>query len=148
MGDSIEEHGFFPDLQMTTDNLYSRLTDIVSKSETPQEEAEAALLSYAGYLSQMAVLPANCYKLDAAVLDIVAKCSCEDKDDAEADDEEDETVEKSDKEHTGHQKTNPAQEAVKEETEADKKKRAKNHPPAEMAPKDEDDNSRSRHRRK
>lgn len=120
IGELVEEHGFFPDLQMATDGLHDRLKDIVSKSDTPQADAEAVLTSYAEYLTQLAVLPTNCFKLDEAIKEIVAKCSCEDADTKEKDG----TV------------------AEKAETEEEKKKRVKSHPPAEMAPEDEEDDQK------
>ena len=150
VGDLIEEHGFFPDLHMATEQMHQRMQDIVAKSDTPQADAEATLTSYAEYLNQMVVLPTACFKLDEAIGDIIKKCSCEDEDTVEDEDDDKDEVEKDDKdtvkkssdEHTGHQKTNPAKEAVKEETAADKKKRVKSHAPAEMAPKDEDDDQK------
>jgi hypothetical protein len=122
MGELIEEHGFFPDLKMATAALYDEMA-LVAKSETPQADAKAALESYASYLEQMLVLPVNCYKLDEAVLDIVAKCSCEGKD------KKDEVVKEEEAES-------------KAETEAEKKKRIADHPPAEMAVADEDDDQK------
>jgi hypothetical protein len=127
VGEMIEEHGFFPDLNMAAEALRDQ-TLIVAKSDTPQADATAMLGSYAAYLDQMAVLPTACYKLDEVITEIIQKCSCEDK-----------------KEETekGELRTgNPAAEAIKEETEYDKKKRAKGHPPAEMAPKDEEDDQK------
>lgn len=116
VGEMIEEHGFFPDLQMATMALYDEMA-LVAKSETPQADAKAVLESYATYLEQMLVLPANCYKLDEAVVDIVTKCSCEEKGDKK-------------------------DEVVKEETEEERKKRIADHPPAEMAVSDEDDDQK------
>lgn len=76
VGEMVEEHGFFPDLKLASALLHDRLTDIVTKSETPQAEVEAALVSYADYVSQMAMLPANCFALDGAITAIIQKCSC------------------------------------------------------------------------
>jgi hypothetical protein len=117
IGELVEEHGFFPDLKLATSTLYDRMADIVSKSEEPQEEAQAVLTSYAEYLSQMAILPANCFKLDVAIADIVKKCSCETKDEKK-------------------------EEVVVKESPEEQKKRIKDHPPSEMAPCDEEDDQK------
>ena len=107
---------------MASAALYDQLVE-VSKSETPQEDASAALSSYASYLDQMIILPSACYKLDEVINEIIQKCSCE--------------VEKGEL-----KEGNPAAEAIKEETKADAKKRVKDHPPAEMAPPDEEDDQK------
>jgi hypothetical protein len=115
VGKMVEEHGFFPDLKLATAALHEEMA-VVAKSDSPQEDAQTALENYGAYLEQMFVLPSNIYALDEAVVDIVQKCSCEEKKDGVKD------------------------EVVKEETEEEKakKKRVKAHPPAEMAPADED----------
>ena len=122
VGEMVEEQAFFPDPQMAAEALQQRITEAVTKSETPQEALEADLTSYAEYLNQLAILPAACFKLDAAIGEIVKKCSCEEppKKDAAAE------VEKGEK----------------DETEEEKKKRVKNHPPSEMAPPDEEDDQK------
>ena len=119
IGEMVDEVGFFPDLQMATDELHGHLKETVAKSDTPQAEMEAALTSYAEYMTQLAVLPTNCFKLDEDIRAIVAKCSCETPV-AEGD------------------KKDEKDEAVKGETEEEKKKRLKSHSPAEMEPKDEE----------
>ena len=130
VGEMVDEHGFVPDLETASTGLYERLQDIITKSDTPQADAEAMLVGYAEYLNQMAVLPTACFKMDEAVVEVVKKCSCEE-------------VEKSgDKEHTGHQKTNPATDAINDAAVDSKKKRVANHPPGEMAPKDEEDDQK------
>lgn len=123
VGELVEKQGFFPDLQMAGDILQQQITEIVAKSETPQEDLEAGLTSYAEYLSQMAILPSACYKLDESIVEIVKKCACT---------EEEKPGEK------------PAEGAKKEEkeTEEEKKKRVAKHPPSEMAPPDEEDDQK------
>jgi hypothetical protein len=128
MGEMIEQQSFFPDLKLATEALYEQVA-LVSKSDTPQEDASAVLGSYAAYLDQMVILPSACFKLDEVINEIVRKCSCEETEKGEV--KPGETPAK-----------NPAAEAIKEESEADKKKRAANHPPAEMAPKDEEDDQK------
>jgi len=119
VGEMVEEHGFFPDLKLATAVLHDQMA-LVAKSDTPQEDAQAALEHYGSYLQQMFVLPSNAYALDEAIVDIIKKCSCEEK------------------------KPEAKDEVVKEETEEEKakKKRVKSHPPAEMAPPDEDDDQK------
>jgi len=119
VGEMVEEHGFFPDLKLATSVLHDQMA-LVAKSDTPQEDAQAALEHYGSYLQQMFVLPSNAYALDEAIVDIIKKCSCEEK------------------------KPEAKDEVVKEETEEEKakKKRVKSHPPAEMAPPDEDDDQK------
>jgi len=143
IGEMVEEHGFLPDLQTATTLLHNRLQHTVTKSETPQAEAEAALVSYAEYLNQLAVLPTNCFKLDEAIKEIVAKCDCDDEKKDDEDDEE--PVAKAD---SPYKETKLHSDKVKNgatksgETEAEKTKRLKNHPPAEMAPVDEEDDQK------
>lgn len=127
MGDLVKEHGFFPDLKLATAGLHEQMV-MVSKSDTPREDAKATLESYASYLDQILVLPAACFKLDEAINDIVKKCSCEEK-----------TVEKTD-EKTDEKKTEVVKESPEEE--AVRKKRIKDHPPSEMAPVDEEDDQK------
>jgi hypothetical protein len=114
VGEMVEEHGFFPDLKLATAALHDQMA-LVAKSDTPQEDAQTALENYGSYLQQMFVLPSNAYALDEAIVDIIQKCSCEEKDE---------------------KKTEVQKES--EEEEAARKKRVKSHPPAEMAPADED----------
>jgi len=128
VGDLVEEHGFFPDLAMANAAMEDRLQEVVTKSEAPQQDAQAVLTSYAQYVSQMAVLPTAVFKLDEAIRDIVQKCACQ------------EPAEKTDD-------ASPTKKIVEKaagttETDAEKAKRVKNHPPAEMAPPDEDDDQK------
>jgi hypothetical protein len=139
----VEKNGFFPDLELVTDELQAQVADIVSKSEAPIQDAEAALTSYAEYLTQIAVLPANCFKLNDAVVEVVKKCSCEDK----KDDEEKTEAEKADgkspyNETTLHSNKVKNGTTKAGETEAERKKRIASHPPSEMAPVDEEDDQK------
>lgn len=133
MGEFIKENGFFPDLKSATAALQGQMMEVVAKSETPQDEAAEVLTSYAEYLNQMMILPANAFKLEAVIAEIVEKCSCEDEKAAAAEDEEDEDDEEDDEKESA---------SKEEESEEDKKKRAKKHPPSEMAPKDEEDDQK------
>jgi hypothetical protein len=130
MGEFIKENGFFPDLKTATAALQDQMAEVVAKSETPQDDALAVLTSYAEYLNEMVILPANAFKLEEAIAEIAKKCSCEDEKAAEKDDEEDEDDDEKE----------PA--SKEEETDEAKKKRLKNHPPSEMAPKDEEDDQK------
>ena len=116
-GDLIEEHGFFPDLTIATEALHDQLRTVVTKSDTPQKDAEDVLVSFAQYLTQMAVLPTAVFKLDETIGEIVKKCGCGGD-------------------------TTVVKEEIEEETEEEKKKkkRVKDHAAsgAEMAPEDED----------
>jgi hypothetical protein len=116
LGDMVEEHGFFPDLKTATAALFDRVAE-VSKSDTPQADAQAVLTSYAEYLNQMLVLPTAAYALDEAIAEIVKKCACVDEKDEK-------------------------KEAVTKESEEERKKRIKDHPPSEMAPVDEEDDQK------
>jgi hypothetical protein len=118
VGALVEENGFFPDLKLATAALHEQMA-LVAKSDSPQEDAQAALEHYGSYLQQMFVLPSNAYALDEAIGEVIKKCSCEEKTEVM-----DET------------KTEVTKES--EEDEAARKKRQKSHPPAEMAPADED----------
>lgn len=120
VGDWIEEHGFFPDVALGTSELHGRLQDIVSKSEQPQDDMQALLTSYAQYLSQVTMLPTAVFKLDDAIVDVVKKCAC-----------------------GGDEKTEVVKESPEGETEEERKKRIKDHPPAEMAVADEDDDQKA-----
>ncbi len=115
IGEMVKKNGFFPDLRMATSALYDQMVE-VAKSETPQQGAEAALMSYGTYLNQMLVLPANSFKLEAAIADIVKKCACA----------EEKTV-------------------TKEETDEEKEKNKlppAEQSGSELAPKDEDDDQK------
>lgn len=112
VGDFVEEQGFFPDLKMATTALYDQMVE-VSKSDTPQEDAQATLTSYGQYLDQVLILPTACFKLDEMINEIVRKCECE----------------------TTVVKESP-------EDEAARKKRIADHPPSEMAPVDEEDDQK------
>lgn len=133
MGDWIEKQGFFPDVAMGSSELHARLQDIVTKSDSPQADAEAILTSYAQYLNQVIMLPTAVFKLDDTIVDIVKKCSC-------GGDEQTDEAKKED-EKTEGKKTEGKTEAVKESPE-ERKKRIKDHPPAEMACADEDDDQK------
>jgi len=138
MGDQIEEHGFFPDLKLATQNLYDEMLK-VAKSDTPQDHAQAALTSYAQYMEQMITLPVEAFQLDEAIAEIVKKCSCEDKKEDEEPVKEDvktEDVVKADK------KSPKLPPKLAGESEAERKKRLKSHPPSEMAPADEEDDQK------
>jgi hypothetical protein len=129
VGEMVKEHGFFPDLKTATAAMYEQVV-AVSKAEDPQEEAKAALTSYGEYLSQMVVLPVNCYKLDDAITELVTKGK---KKPAEGSAEE---------EATESAEEEKVEDAKKNETEEERKKRIADHPPAEMAPADEDDDQK------
>lgn len=139
VGDMVEQHGFFPDMPLATAELQDQLQEVALKSEQPQVDAEAVLTSYAQYVSQMTTLPTACFKLEEAVAEIVAKCSCEDEKAVE----EVEEVEKAGEKPGETGAKNPASEAIKNQSEYDNKKRGKTtHSPAEMAPKDEEDDQK------
>lgn len=78
MSEVIDNYGFFPDLQMATAALYDQL-EAVTKSDTPQDDAEAVLTGFAEYLNQIIVLPAACFKLDAAITELVQKNETEEE---------------------------------------------------------------------
>lgn len=145
VGEMVKEQGFFPDLKSATAALHDQLQDIVAKSETPQPDAEAALISYASYLNQMAILPTNCFKLDEAITDIVKKCgenpNTEVTTESESEAKEQKEVEAVVEKGAGKTKEDAAK-ATKTETEAERMKRVKSHPPSEMAPKDEEDDQK------
>jgi outer membrane biosynthesis protein TonB len=136
IGDQIDEHGFFPDLKMASQGLHEEVMK-VSKSDTPQDHAQAALTSYAEYLNQMIMLPVEAFKLDEAVTEIVKKCSCE----APKEEPVKEEPKKEEKVAGEKMTGNPAKKVIKE-SEEDRKKRIKDHPPSEMAPVDEEDDQK------
>lgn len=133
VGELVEQHGFFPDLKLATSVLYDQIKETAAKSETPLEDLQTVLEGYAGYLTQMSVLPANCFKLDEEIAEIVEKCSCGEKK------EEQPPVKK---EEEPAKKADDKKPAKKAETEEERKKRQKSHPPAEMAPPDEEDDQK------
>lgn len=118
MGAWIEEHGFYPDVALATAELHEQVQEVVSKSDNPQADAEAVLTSYAHYLSQVMTLPTACFKLDDTIVDIVKKCACQEK--------KDEVV----------------KESPEGETDEERAKRIKDHPPAETTVADEDDDQK------
>lgn len=143
-GAMVEEHGFFPDLEMATEALLDQIEQ-VAKSDTPQEDGKKVLSSYAEYLDQMLVLPTACYKLGEVVQDIVKKAEPKTESESKASEKPlpgkkaEAVVEKpaaKTKEDAAKATKNEA------ETEAEKKKRALKHPPAEMAPPDEEDDQK------
>jgi hypothetical protein len=145
VGELVEEHGFFPDLEMVTDELHARIAETVAKSETPIQDVEAALTSYAEYLTQVAVLPANCFQLNDALAEVVKKCACTPDKSEDTADEKKTEAEKAESPYT---ETKLHSDKVKNgtlkagETEDERKKRIKDHPPSEMAPVDEEDDQK------